>query len=117
MRAAYALATIAFVGVHPLLTHVPPNLSFSTTATFNPAPDRRAAREGPAWPVPTTIASKTVALFKVDPFHDDAAGAVANSFHDGIGRVIPSSNRPATAPSGAIAPFRRMSKTHSRRFK
>jgi hypothetical protein len=48
------------VGVQPSFTQVPPNLSRSITATFIPAPDRRAAEGGPAWPVPTTMASKRV---------------------------------------------------------
>ena len=30
----------------------------AVTATFMPAPTRRAASEGPAWPAPITIASK-----------------------------------------------------------
>ena len=56
--AAAALATSVFVGMQPVLTHVPPKDARSTIATFIPAADRRAAREGPAWPVPMTIASK-----------------------------------------------------------
>src|SRR3954468_24079276 len=53
---------MAFVGVQPLFTQVPPNLSFSTTATFMPALDSRAARAGPAWPVPMISASKSVGM-------------------------------------------------------
>src|SRR6185369_515826 len=56
--AAYALATSVFVGVHPVFTHVPPNLSRSIIATVMPAAANRSARDGPAWPVPMMIASK-----------------------------------------------------------
>jgi hypothetical protein len=48
MCAAYALATIALVGVQPSFTQVPPNFAFSITATFMPAPESRAASAGPA---------------------------------------------------------------------
>src|SRR5271165_2783442 len=58
MCAAYALATIALGGVHPALTQVPPNSFRSIIATLRPALASRTAREGPAWPAPTTIASK-----------------------------------------------------------
>ncbi len=56
-RATAALATSVFVGMQPVLTQVPPTFPRSTMATFMPAPASRAAREGPAWPVPMTIAS------------------------------------------------------------
>ncbi len=56
--AAWALATIALVGVQPLLMQVPPKRWRSIIATFHPAPARRVARGGPAWPAPTMIASK-----------------------------------------------------------
>src|SRR5580692_12460936 len=55
---AYALATSVFVGMHPVFTQVPPNLCRSLIATVFPAPANRAARDGPAWPVPMMIASK-----------------------------------------------------------
>src|SRR5271165_7029949 len=55
---ASALATSVLVGVHPVFTHVPPNLSRSMIATVLPAPANRAASDGPAWPVPMMIASK-----------------------------------------------------------
>src|SRR5215831_5408706 len=55
--AAYALATSVLVGIHPVFTQVPPNLWRSTMATLMPAPANRAARDGPAWPVPMMIAS------------------------------------------------------------
>jgi hypothetical protein len=58
MWAAYALATIVFVGVHPVLMHVPPNLWRSMMAAAMPAAENRAAKDGPAWPVPMMIASK-----------------------------------------------------------
>jgi hypothetical protein len=51
---------MALVGVQPLFTQVPPNAFSSTTATFRPAPESRAASAGPAWPVPITRASKAV---------------------------------------------------------
>ncbi len=44
--AAYALATMALVGVHPLLTQVPPNRCRSMTATFIPLPASRPASDG-----------------------------------------------------------------------
>src|SRR4051812_19093309 len=56
--AAYALATRALVGMHPVFTHVPQNLGLQTTATAIPAVANRAAKGGPAWPVPMMIASK-----------------------------------------------------------
>src|SRR6185369_9108544 len=56
--AAYALATSVFVGMHPVFTHVPPNLWRSIMATSMPAAANRAAKDGPAWPVPMMIASK-----------------------------------------------------------
>ncbi len=46
--AAHALATIVFVGVQPVLTHVPPNNLRSMIATFIPAAARRCARKEPA---------------------------------------------------------------------
>ena len=57
-RATAALATSVFVGMQPVLTQVPPTFPRSMMATFMPAPASRAARDGPAWPVPMTIASK-----------------------------------------------------------
>src|SRR5580700_7462486 len=57
MWAAYALATMVLVGVHPVFTHVPPNSLRSTIATFIPASLKRPARGPPACPVPTMIAS------------------------------------------------------------
>src|SRR5271165_440650 len=48
---------MVLVGVHPVLTHVPPNSLRSTIATFIPASLKRTARDGPACPVPTMIAS------------------------------------------------------------
>src|SRR5580698_8966383 len=56
--AAYALAMSVFVGMHPVFTHVPPNLWRSIMATDMPAAANRAAKDGPAWPVPMMIASK-----------------------------------------------------------
>src|SRR6185369_2479697 len=44
--------------MQPVFTHVPPNLLRSMTATDLPAAENRAARDGPAWPVPMMIASK-----------------------------------------------------------
>src|SRR4051794_35986428 len=49
---AYALATSVFVGIHPVFTHAPPNLWRSIMATAMPAAANRAAKDGPAWPVP-----------------------------------------------------------------
>src|SRR5258708_1555647 len=57
IRAAYALATIALVGMQPVFTQVPPNRCLSMMATDIPASERRFANGGPAWPVPMTIAS------------------------------------------------------------
>src|SRR5262245_15795925 len=48
--------------MQPLLTQVPPNRLRSIIATFMPAPANRTASEGPAWPVPITIASYLVAM-------------------------------------------------------
>src|SRR5712692_834197 len=57
MWAALALATKVLVGMHPVLTHVPPNNLRSIMTTFLPAPARRPAKNGPACPVPIMIAS------------------------------------------------------------
>lgn len=57
--AAEALATKVLVGVQPVLTQVPPTALRSTTATFIPVLARRSAKDGPAWPAPITIASKS----------------------------------------------------------
>src|SRR5262245_3468039 len=43
--------------MHPVLTHVPPNLCRSIIATDIPAPLSRSAKDGPACPVPIMIAS------------------------------------------------------------
>src|SRR5204862_7356857 len=59
---ARALATSVFVGMQPLLTQVPPNRLRSIIATFIPVSASRTARDGPAWPVPITIASYLVAI-------------------------------------------------------
>src|SRR6185369_17143732 len=56
--AAYALATSVLVGMHPVFTQVPPNLWRSMMATAIPSAENRAAKDGPAWPVPIMIASK-----------------------------------------------------------
>src|SRR5579859_6127187 len=48
---------MAFVGMHPVLTQVPPNNLRSAIATFMPAAVKRPAREGPACPVPMMMAS------------------------------------------------------------
>src|SRR5258708_14417148 len=50
--AAYALATSVFVGIHPVLTHVPPNLCRSIIATVIPAAANRSARRGPTPTLP-----------------------------------------------------------------
>src|SRR5215471_2295781 len=50
---------MALVGVQPVLTQVPPTRWRSITATFIPAPAKRNAKDGPAWPVPMMIASKS----------------------------------------------------------
>src|ERR1700733_4784587 len=55
-----ALATRVLVGVQPVLTQVPPNRWRSTMATLMPAVVRRSTSEGPAWPAPTTMASKVL---------------------------------------------------------
>src|SRR5574341_1228692 len=78
------------VGVQPSFTHVPPNLSRSMTATFCPAAERRAASAGPAWPVPTTMASNFCTLFERDArFFDEAPPQVeigAVDFQQPLGR-------------------------------
>src|SRR5207248_9533672 len=48
--------------MQPLLTQVPPNRLRSIIATFIPVSASRTARDGPAWPVPITIASYLVAI-------------------------------------------------------
>jgi hypothetical protein len=44
------------VGVHPVLTQVPPKSLRSMIATCQPAPTNRRAKAGPACPVPMMIA-------------------------------------------------------------
>src|SRR6516165_6815075 len=53
---------MVLVGMHPVLTQVPPNSLRSMTATFFPTAARRRAKEGPAWPVPMTMASKGMGI-------------------------------------------------------
>src|SRR5947209_19498160 len=48
--------------MQPLLTQVPPNRLRSIIATLLPVSASRTARDGPAWPVPITIASYVVAI-------------------------------------------------------
>src|SRR6516165_265297 len=60
MCAAYALATMAFVGIHPVLTQVPPKSFRSMIATLMPTALRRYAKDGPACPVPMIMASYLV---------------------------------------------------------
>src|SRR5580698_9306949 len=63
---------MALVGVQPLLTQVPPNLPCSTIPTRMPWPARRAASDGPAWPMPITMASN-LALMAEPPVRGGAA--------------------------------------------
>src|SRR5262249_47307617 len=89
-------ATSVFVGMQPVLTHVPPKRPRSTTATLCPAADRRAARKGPDCPVPMTIASYRLAIrlgsavrvrqrpLLIDP--DDVAGGTREA-RDDFGRA------------------------------
>src|SRR5262249_32938008 len=61
-------ATSVLVGMHPVLTHVPPNFCRSMIAAVMPAAENRSARDGPACPVPMMIASKcrvTISSFKI----------------------------------------------------
>src|SRR5262249_51161650 len=51
-------ATSVLVGMQPVLTQVPPKRCRSMMATRKPAPASRCASDGPAWPVPITMASK-----------------------------------------------------------
>lgn len=46
-----------FVICFEILMQVPPESFRSMMATFLPAPARRPARNGPAWPVPIMMAS------------------------------------------------------------
>src|SRR5262245_4654156 len=52
-----ALATSVFVGMQPVLTQVPPKRLRSMIAAFIPVPASQTASNGPACPVPITIAS------------------------------------------------------------
>jgi hypothetical protein len=54
---------IAFVGVQPSLTHVPPTPLFSINAVLYPASANLLDRGAPPWPEPIIIASK----FFTDP--------------------------------------------------
>src|SRR5258705_11752063 len=53
---------MAFVGMQPVFTQVPPNSLRSMIATFLPAAARRRANGGPACPVPMRIASNEVGI-------------------------------------------------------
>src|SRR6478672_3844808 len=53
---------MAFVGMQPVLTQVPPTSRRSTIATRRPASARRLASDGPACPVPMMIASCVVVM-------------------------------------------------------
>jgi hypothetical protein len=48
--------------MQPVLMQVPPNRPRSITATVMPAPVKRFAKGGPAWPVPITAASKRLIM-------------------------------------------------------
>src|ERR1700730_11567194 len=74
-----ALATSAFVGMQPVFTHVPPKRFRSMIATFIPAPVRRFASEGPAWPVPIMIASNGMLI--ISPNRDRAQSPLEPEFH------------------------------------
>ncbi len=59
---------LTFYANGPSLAHVPPNLLRSIIATVLPAPVNRAARGGPACPVPIMITSKCfIAVVNVPP--------------------------------------------------
>ena len=60
--ATFAQATMALVGVQPVLTQVPPKRLRSMIATFIRAPARQTASDGPACPVPMMIASYRVVM-------------------------------------------------------
>src|SRR6478735_9123006 len=62
MWATRALASSVLVGMQPVLTQVPPKSLRSTSATLCPDFARATASGGPAWPAPSTIASKCVAV-------------------------------------------------------
>src|SRR6476659_5933661 len=62
MWATRALASSVLVGMQPVLTQVPPKSLRSTSATLSPALASSTASGGPAWPAPSTIASKCVAV-------------------------------------------------------
>src|SRR5207247_3674603 len=57
--------TIVFVGVQPVLMHVPPRCSFSIRATDHPLSASLCASGFPAWPDPITIASYFIQLSDV----------------------------------------------------
>src|SRR5262245_15567099 len=63
--------------MHPVLTQVPPNSPRSMIATFCPTLARRRTREGPACPVPMTIASYLVGICK--PYFDPPTRAKLRS--------------------------------------
>ena len=61
--AALALAISVLVGMQPLLTQVPPMSLRSMIAVLRPAVASRTASDGPACPVPMTMASKRSVMF------------------------------------------------------
>ena len=63
----FYLSLIVFVGVQPTLTQVPPTCSRSTTAVFHPAAASATASGFPPWPVPITMASKSIGLGIASP--------------------------------------------------
>src|SRR5215468_1702692 len=86
--AAYALATSVLVGMHPVFTQVPPNLWRSIIATVMPAAANRAAKDGPAWPVPMMMASKCWDMRHLLIKEDSRPTQTGAPLNEGTGRII-----------------------------
>ena len=70
--ATLALAISVLVGRQPVLMQVPPRCRRSTSATLRPAPASRTASDGPAWPAPMTMSSKTRSCRSCEADRDQA---------------------------------------------
>jgi predicted alpha/beta-hydrolase family hydrolase len=84
MWIALALATSDFVGMQPVFTHVPPKRFRSTIATFIPAPVRRFASGGPAWPVPMMIASNGMLIVSPNRYRSQRPSEPEFHYHHSV---------------------------------
>src|SRR5947199_4816445 len=70
--------------MQPLLMHVPPKRFRSMIATFIPAPVRRFASVGPAWPVPMMIASNRMLIVSPNRYRVQRTSVPAFHYHHSV---------------------------------